>query len=135
MEAVVLVIHLIVALAIIGVVLLQPSESGGFLGSSGSMSNLMAPRRTGDVLTRLTMIFVGIFFITSLTLAIMAERAGSEMEKSILDVTPAATAPVKTQAPAAKTETPKAEAPKAETSKAEVPAAKTTEKPKAPISQ
>lgn len=121
MEAVVLVIHLIVALAIIGVVLLQPSESGGFLGSSGSMSNLMAPRRTGDVLTRLTMIFVGIFFLTSLTLAIMAERSGANQEKSILEVAPAAQAPVKTQAPAPKAEAPKAEAP--------------AEKPKAPISQ
>jgi preprotein translocase subunit SecG len=72
MQEVLLVIHLIVAVAIIAVVLLQPSESGGFMGNSGSMSNLMAPRRTADALTRLTTILAGCFFCTSLLLAITA---------------------------------------------------------------
>lgn len=84
---VVLVIHLIVALAIIAIVLVQPSEAGGFLGSSGSMSNLMAPRRTADVLTRATTILAGTFFLTSLLLAILAEHRGPA--KSILDELPA----------------------------------------------
>lgn len=124
MEAVVLVIHLIVALAIIGVVLLQPSESGGFLGNSGSMSNLGAPRRTGDVLTRLTAVLAGIFFITSLMLAIIAEQRAPD--KSILDAvsdeTPAVTKTEK--APAAALDAPKksAETPK-------------KEKPQAPVSK
>ena len=103
MEAVILVIHLIVALGIIAVVLIQPSEAGGFLGSGGSMSNMMAPRRSVDALTRLTTILAGCFFLTSLALAIMAERHGAN--KSILDAVPAVerknTTPVidSTQAP------------------------------------
>ncbi|MBI3440239.1 MAG: preprotein translocase subunit SecG [Proteobacteria bacterium] len=107
MEAVILVIHLIVALSIIAVVLVQPSEAGGFLGSSGSMSNMMAPRRSGDALTRLTTILAGVFFLTSLSLAIIAEH-GSAAKKSILDVAttdqPAATkgAPVVPKAAAPK---------------------------------
>ncbi len=84
MESVILVVHLIMALSIIAVVLVQPSESGGFLGSSGSMSNMMAPRRKGDALTRVTGILAGIFFMTSLSLAIMAEHRAPA--KSILDI-------------------------------------------------
>lgn len=83
MEAVVLVIHLIVAVAIIAIILIQPAESGGFLGSSGSMSNMMAPRRGGDVLSRATTILAGCFFTTSLILAVMAGHHPAQ--QSILD--------------------------------------------------
>lgn len=125
MEAVILVIHLIVALSIIAVVLVQPAEAGGFLGSgSGNMSNMMAPRRSADVLTRLTAILAGVFFMTSLTLAIMAEHGGSG-KKSIIDAVteqtqqqPAASAVVKTESSVSK----KVVAPK-------------KEKPTAPISK
>ena len=84
MEAVLLVIHLIIALGIIVLVLIQPAESGGFLGSGGSMSNMMAPRRKGDVLTRTTGILATAFFVTSLLLAIVASHGGAKPQ-SILD--------------------------------------------------
>lgn len=84
MEAVLLVIHLIVALGIIVTILVQPSESGGFMGNSGSMSNLMMQRRSGDVMTRTTTILAGIFFLTSLLLAISANNRPAA--QSILDV-------------------------------------------------
>jgi preprotein translocase subunit SecG len=84
MEPVILVIHLIVAVALIIVILIQPSEAGGFMGSGGSMSNLMAPRRTADVMTRTTTILAGIFFLTSMFLAIAANNRPAE--KSILDI-------------------------------------------------
>jgi preprotein translocase subunit SecG len=84
MSAVILVIHLIVAVALIIVILIQPSEAGGFMGNSGSMSNLMAPRRTADVMTRATTILAGCFFLTSMFLAM---AAGSKpVQKSILDI-------------------------------------------------
>ena len=98
MMSVILVIHLIVAVGIVAVVLVQPAETGGFLGNSGSMSNMLAPRRKGDALTRLTAILAGVFFLTSLTLAILAEH--NAPKKSILDVQteePAATAPAATE--------------------------------------
>lgn len=87
MEAVLLVIHLFIALAIIVVVLVQPSESGGFLGSSGSMSNLMAQRRSVHPLARATGILAACFFTTSLLLAIVASHRPEQ--KSILDALPA----------------------------------------------
>jgi preprotein translocase subunit SecG len=99
MEAIILVIHLMVAIVLVIVVLVQPSEAGGFLGSSGSMSNLMAPRRKGDALTRVTTILAAIFFLTSLSLAIIAEHRAPA--KSILDVPVETTAPKAAPAPAA----------------------------------
>lgn len=83
MEAVILVIHLIVAVSLIIVILVQPSEAGGFMGS-GSMSNMMAPRRSADIMTRTTTILAGCFFATSLFLAIAANHHPAA--KSILDV-------------------------------------------------
>jgi preprotein translocase subunit SecG len=108
LSAVILVIHLIVTLAIIVTILIQPSESGGFMGNSGSMSNLMVQRRTGDGLTRATTILAGIFFMTSLILAITATHRPAQ--KSILDIE---TDPAKTEQTAV--EPKKAEAPDAPT--------------------
>lgn len=85
MEAVLLVIHLIIALGIIILVLVQPAESGGFLGSGGSMSNMLAPRRKGDVLTRTTAILATAFFCTSLLLAVIASHQPHRERPSILD--------------------------------------------------
>lgn len=90
MEAVLLVIHLIVALGIIAVVLIQPSESGGFLGTGGNAANPAAPRRGADGLSRLTQILGACFFGTSLFLAILASR--HHAPQSILDAAPAAEA-------------------------------------------
>lgn len=139
MQSVILVIHLIVALAIIAIVLVQPSETGGFLGSGGSMSNMMAPRRQGDVLTRLTMIFAGIFFVTSLSLALYAEHRGPS--RSILDVPTDAAVKSAPAAPAVKTDN-SVPAPDASALKKVAPEEKKDEKkpaakkkPSAPISK
>lgn len=70
MHTVVIVIHLMLVLAMIGVVLLQKSEGGGLgIGSSGGF---MTSRGTANVLTRATAILAAGFFITSLFLSIIA---------------------------------------------------------------
>lgn len=70
MQHVVIVIHLMIVLAMIGVVLLQRSEGGGLgIGSSGGF---MTSRGTANVLTRTTAILAGLFFLTSLILSILA---------------------------------------------------------------
>jgi len=87
MESIVLVIHLMVALAIIAVVLLQRSEGGGLgVGTSGGMGGLATPRSTADILTRVTGILAGIFMVTSLLLAILSGN-GQAPTSSILDAT------------------------------------------------
>lgn len=74
----VLVIHLIIAAAMIAIVLLQKSEGGalGIGGGGGSGGGFLTGRGTANLLTRLTAGLACLFFITSLTLTIMAGGGG-----------------------------------------------------------
>ncbi len=92
METVVLVIHLILAIALVAVILLQRSEGGalGMGGGGGGGGGFMSGRAAADVLTRTTAILATCFIITSITLGIMAS-AGRE-STSILDKAPAPSA-------------------------------------------
>jgi preprotein translocase subunit SecG len=134
MEAFLLVIHLIVAIGIIVVVLVQPAESGGFLGNSGSMSNAMNPRRSGDALTKATGILAACFFVTSLLLAVHASMRPAQ--KGILDIagdTPAVTSEQKPVA--AETAADESETTPAEAANAPATSAPATTVPKAPIAK
>jgi preprotein translocase subunit SecG len=71
MQTVVIVIHLMVVTAMIGIVLLQRSEGGG-LGMGGGGGGVFSSRGTANVLTRTTAILALIFFATSLVLSILA---------------------------------------------------------------
>ncbi len=70
MQTVIIVVHLMVVLAMIGVVLLQKSEGGG-LGMGGG-GGFLSSRGTANVLTRTTAILAAVFFSTSLILSILA---------------------------------------------------------------
>lgn len=85
METILIVIHLMVVLALVGVVLLQRSEGGG-LGIGGG-SGFMTARGAANALTRATAILAAAFFATSLILSVMA-RYG-ERPIDILDRVPA----------------------------------------------
>jgi len=69
MLTVVIIIHLMIVLAMIGVVLLQKSEGGGLVSST---SGFMTGRGTANVLTRTTALLAVGFFITSLALSWLA---------------------------------------------------------------
>ena len=81
MENVLLILHLIIALILIGAVLLQRSEGGG-LGMGGG-SDFMSNRSASTALNKLTWIVATIFLATSLTLTILAARESGT--QSILD--------------------------------------------------
>ena len=70
MQTVVIVIHLMVVAAMIGVVLLQKSEGGG-LGMGGA-AGFMSSRGTANLLTRTTAVLAVCFFATSLLLSWLA---------------------------------------------------------------
>ena len=94
MDNVLLVVHLLVALAMIGVVLLQRSEGGGLGiggggGGGGGMGGFLTGRGTTNLLTRTTAILAAAFMVTSLTLSILA--GGGSEPSSILDDLPATT--------------------------------------------
>ncbi|MER9876432.1 preprotein translocase subunit SecG [Mesorhizobium sp. M0195] len=85
METVLIVVHLMVVLALVGVVLLQRSEGGG-LGIGGG-SGFMTARGAANALTRATAILAAAFFVTSLTLSIVARYGEKPID--ILDRVPA----------------------------------------------
>jgi preprotein translocase subunit SecG len=76
METLVIVVHVIVAIAIVGLVLLQQgkgADAGAAFGS-GASQTVFGSAGSGNFLTRSTSIAATIFFITSLTLAIFAKQ-------------------------------------------------------------
>ena len=88
MDSVVLVIHLFLALGIIGLVLMQRSEGGGLGiggGGGGGAGNFASPRGTANFLSRMTAICAALFFTTSLVLGILA-GAQTSANKGILNV-------------------------------------------------
>lgn len=101
METVLIVIHLMVVLALVGVVLLQRSEGGG-LGIGGG-SGFMTARGAANALTRATAILAAAFFVTSLTLSIVArygekpidilDRVPADSGNGVLNQLPGTTAP------------------------------------------
>ncbi|MCB1672628.1 MAG: preprotein translocase subunit SecG [Pseudomonadales bacterium] len=79
MQSIIVIVHIVVAVAIIGLVLLQQgkgADAGASFGS-GASQTVFGASGTGNFLTRATTIAATIFFITSLSLAIFArENAG-----------------------------------------------------------
>jgi len=73
MLGILLACHIVVCIALIGVVLLQRSE-GGALGMGGGPSGFMTARGAGDLLTRTTWILGTLFFVLSLALTLLAGR-------------------------------------------------------------
>lgn len=65
-----LVVHVIIAIALVGVILMQRSEGGGLTG--GSPAGLMSARGAGDFLTRMTTILATLFILLSIALAAVA---------------------------------------------------------------
>ena len=93
MTTVLLIIHLFVTLALIGVVLIQRSEGGGLgIGTSQGMGGFMSGRGTANLLTRTTAVLATIFFGLSLTLALL-NRGTVGVGRSLLDNPPPVSAP------------------------------------------
>ena len=73
MTTVLLMIHLLLALALVGVVLIQRSEGGG-LGIGGGMGGLMSGHGTANLLTRATAFLAACFMASSMLLAYVGSR-------------------------------------------------------------
>src|SRR5215470_17281047 len=66
------VIHVLIAVALVGVVLLQKSEGGALGMGGGGMSGFMTGRSTANLLTRTTAILAALFFATSILLVVLS---------------------------------------------------------------
>lgn len=102
MENVVLIIHLILALGLIAVVLLQRSEGGGLGMGGGGGGGVMSGRAAATALTKVTWVLAAAFIVTSIALTIIAaeksagtsviDRLGAPAAEQTQDATPAAPA-------------------------------------------
>ena len=83
MENIILIIHVVIAVLLIGSVLLQRSE-GGALGIGSGNESLMSSRSAGNFLTKFTTIMAILFIATSIALTIIHKKAnpsGSIIDK------------------------------------------------------
>ncbi len=100
MENVVLIIHLVLALCLIGVVLLQRSEGGGLGmggGGGGGGGGVMSSRGAASALGKLTWAFAVAFICTSIFLTILG--AQNSADTSVLDRLGGSSAPADDSAP------------------------------------
>jgi preprotein translocase subunit SecG len=100
MQAVLIIVHLFVAMALIFVVLLQRSEGGalGMGGGGSGLGGLFSPRGAASTLTRTTAILGLVFFLTSMSLTMLS--LGGRRPASILNqIAPGAAAPANRNAP------------------------------------
>ncbi len=98
MQNVVLIIHLILALCLIGIVLLQRSEGGGLgMGGGGGGGGLVSSRAAATALGKLTWAFAIAFLVTSLTLTIFAAQKSAN--SSVIEQI-GGSAPAETETPA-----------------------------------
>ncbi len=86
MGTILLVVHLLVAIFLVAVILLQRSGGGALdgLGGGSGASNFLTARGTGNFLTRLTAILATIFIITSISLSLYY-KGHSAPKKSLVD--------------------------------------------------
>ena len=101
MNTVLLIIHLFVTLALIGVVLIQRSEGGGLgIGTAQGMGSFMSGRGTANLLTRATAVLATMFMVLSLVLALL-NRGTMSTSRSILDAPAGQSVPAAPPSPSA----------------------------------
>jgi preprotein translocase subunit SecG len=99
------VVHVAIAIALVGVIMLQKSEGGALGMGGGGMSGFMTGRSTANLLTRTTGILAIAFFTTSVLLVVLSNHRG--VTRSIIDLgsapttqeTPAVPAPAPAEPP------------------------------------
>jgi preprotein translocase subunit SecG len=90
-----LVVHALIATALVTVILMQRSEGGG-LGMGGSPSGLMSARGAADFLTRATAVLAGVFVLLSIVLAVLAATRRTEtIDTSLARQRPATEVPTR----------------------------------------
>lgn len=102
LRGIILGVHVLLALMIIGLVLLQRgkgAEAGAGFGS-GASGTVFGARGTSTLFSKLTAVFAAMFFATSLTLAYLGARPTAEPTSVLERAAQAATTPAPSPAPA-----------------------------------
>ena len=78
-----LAVHILIAISLVGVILLQKSEGGALGMGGGGMSGFMTGRSTANLLTRVTAVLAAAFMTTSILLVVLHNR--DRAPRSIID--------------------------------------------------
>jgi preprotein translocase subunit SecG len=136
-------VHILLALMIVGLVLMQRgkgAEAGAGFGS-GASGTVFGARGTATLFSKLTAVFAALFFGTSLLLAYMGTRSPNEptsvLERAAQDEahTPSAAKPAAAPAPMSAAPAPAAPAPAVPAPAAPAPAAPPPQAPEAPVNK
>jgi preprotein translocase subunit SecG len=100
MIIVLFVVHVLIAIGLVGVILLQKSEGGALGMGGGGMSGFMTGRSTANLLTRVTAVLAAAFMTTSVLLVVMhnrerAPRSIIEQGAPVAPVAPVAPPPLR----------------------------------------
>jgi preprotein translocase subunit SecG len=115
MTTVILVIHVMLAIALVATILLQRSEGGALGIGGGGMGGFMTGRATANLLSRTTAVIAACFFLTSLLLAYLGgleRKPTSIIEQPSGTAQPAPPTAAPGPAPSAPEEKPAQESPK-----------------------
>lgn len=77
METLVVVVHVVIAVALVGLVLIQQgkgADAGAAFGGGGASQTVFGSQGSGSFLTRMTTLLAVVFFVTSFSLAIFAKQ-------------------------------------------------------------
>ncbi|MEE4246298.1 MAG: preprotein translocase subunit SecG [Kangiellaceae bacterium] len=101
-QEILLIIFLIVAIALVGVILLQQGKGAGMGASfgSGASGTVFGAPGSGNALTKITTILAVIFFAIAIALGVMSNGASPEASKDIFDQAEEAAASVEETVPA-----------------------------------
>ena len=109
MYALLMALHLIVCLCLVSVILVQSGKGGGLAGGAfgGATQTVFGGRGATDFITRATIVLGVLFFVTSISLALITTRGNvggrsvvSEAAKRAAGTAPPAGTPPATGAPA-----------------------------------
>ena len=87
MQTVLLVVHVLIAMGLIGMILIQHGKGAdmGAAFGSGASSTVFGSRGAGSFLTRFTATLAALFFVTSLSLAFLASKSAFKRTDSVID--------------------------------------------------
>ncbi len=132
METVILIVHVLAAIGVISLVLLQQGKGAdmGAAFGSGASSTVFGSQGSSSFITRSTAILATVFFITSLALAVFSSRGvdnASVTESAVTEM-------VDSEAPVAEDMPSAPQAPAAEAA-SDMPAAPAADMPVAPAAE
>jgi len=127
------VIHVAIAIALVGVILLQKSEGGALGMGGGGMSGFMTGRSTANLLTRTTGFLAIAFFVTSVMLVVLSNRTGAP--RSLIDQGSAPSTQETPTAPASTSPVPASPAPTAPAPATPAPEPAKPAEPSAPMAK